>query len=130
MNGLTGADIRQHWDAVRAPIAECLAGDEDRPEDLYAACVYNDAAFYIAHDGFVVLRKRTTRLGAELRVWVGYCTGETGALARYGAELQRLAREISAVRIVFETRRAGFDRRLPEGWRRAASIYEMEVSHG
>lgn len=130
MNKLTPARIHDHWDDISLRVAECLAGDDDRPEDVYAACSYGDAHLYMADDGFAVLRKRQTRRGIELRVWCAHCRGEQGALDRYDGEIKRLAREIGARAAVFETHRLGFDRALPDGWKRVTTTYEMEIAHG
>ncbi|TAM30259.1 MAG: hypothetical protein EPN60_05295 [Nevskiaceae bacterium] len=130
MDALNPADIRDHWDRIAPAVAECLLGDEDRPEDVYAACLYGHAHLYLAADGFVVFKKRRTRLGTELRVWCAHCTGPAGALVRYRPDVERLAKEIGARAAVFESHRPGFDRALPPGWKRVSAVYELEVGHG
>lgn len=119
---------------VRGQLEAVMEGMDERPEDVYADCVHGMAHLYLAgEDGFVILRKSDNRFTGkpELTVWVASLfENSTGghAMERYLANLTAIAKEAGCARIVFRTRRDGFGRLLPEGWKRSLVTYELMVA--
>ncbi len=71
------ANIREHWDWVREGIVEALATDPQTgvmPEDVFAACVSNQAHLWISEDGFLVTMGTTETYSNErvLLLWIGW----------------------------------------------------------
>ena len=124
---LQPADIRKHWDQLRDGIAKAIDGDIDRPEDVYAACTHGEASLYLGPDAAFILRLGKDRDLTYVRVWVMFSWGRGGALDRYDAPLTELARSFGATRLSFATRREGFDRALPAGWKKAWTTHVKEI---
>lgn len=122
-------DIGREWDRIRGSIAEILAHDDDRPEDVYAAVVNRQASLFVCDEGFVVLRiiHVPQRGLCECLVWLACGIGAPGHIERYIDQLKELARAGGASRLKFRSNRYGFDRLVESGWRRSAVEYVMEV---
>ena len=73
---LVPTDIRTCWEEVRPGIIEVLKDRtlSYRPEDIYAACVTEQAFLYKASFGFVILTVEVDEFTKErtLFVWLGY----------------------------------------------------------
>lgn len=121
---LRQADIRDHWAKLRPLIERALEGDDDHPEEVYAACRGNTAALYVAEDAAFVLR--WTGRG-DLRVWIAVGFGDHGVLDRHDEGLADIARNAGAESMSFLTRRKGFERALPATWTSEATLYSRSV---
>lgn len=128
---LKPADIRQHWDAVKGPIADIMAGDGERPEDVYAECRFRRAFFYTCEHGFVLLKKyqREDTGAVEVLIWIAYGEGHD-LIALYMPQLEQMARAEGAETLTLRTRRKGFSRALDKRWQIRAIEYELRIENG
>ena len=108
---------------IRDGVARALNGDDDLPEEVYAACRANRAALYVGEDAAFVLRWAGN---GRIRVWVAVGWGGN-TLSRYDDELARICRDAGAAEMVFMTRRPGFRRALPATWRAAETTYARRL---
>lgn len=115
-------DVRTCWEAIVPGVQTVLdqVPGRYRPEDVYAALVNGSAWLYRGAGGFVVLQAR----GGELLVWLAF-SAVPGAVARYQAELDELARAGGFRRLVMESNRAGWVR-VP-GWEPVGIVYERVI---
>jgi hypothetical protein len=88
---LEPSDIRQCWDEVR-PGLEAIKTNMAkactwRVEDVYAACVNNDAVLYRTEDGFAVCTLEPDRFtgDTDLLIWIAYSykPESSGTLTKY-----------------------------------------------
>lgn len=63
-----------------------------------------------------------------LQVWVAVSTGVHGMVEKYLPEIDAIARDLGAARIVMQSPRLGWLRTLPQRWRVTSVTYECEVS--
>ena len=80
-------------------------------------------------DGILILAHRVDFVTLEtyLEVWVALGTGPHGMIERYLPEVERVARDLGAARIVMQSPRLGWLRALPHRWRVTSVTYECEV---
>lgn len=133
MKPLVPAHIREHWDQIKEAVADILRGEDERPEDIYAAVLFREAHLYLNDEGFAVLRKSLNPYTRkhELMVWLVHAFKHGVELDFYYDELLRLARESDCVRVVFNSKRKGWERVLKAPkWSKAMTTFQMEVPHG
>ena len=130
------ADIRHYWYYVKAELEylhkkDCERGVPDWiPEDIYAACVNQQAFFYLVDDGFVVLRSYIDDDGyLALLVWVAVSdSNDHGALERNAPAIEQKAQEINARRVVFHSTRPGYLRKARDiGYQFCSSKFVKEL---
>lgn len=119
------ADIRTEWPRIKAGVARALDGDDDLPEEVYAACRAGRAFLHISDDLAVVLRWHDK---ASIVVWVAVAlTDKPGSMIRNDEAIAAIAREAGAKRLLAYTNRKAFERALAPAWRRAFVVYERDV---
>lgn len=93
-------DIRVEWDWVKPGIEEILSGSPQltfRPEDVYAACMSQQAALWCAPEGFVVTTAEVDEFTGDrtLLIWLAWARekGQNCALKYYSFFAQGAKRE-------------------------------------
>lgn len=125
---LQPADIRREWPRIKADV---IAACGSFPyEEVYAACRYRHAALYTCPEGFVVLETYTsvTDGAVEMNVMLASGSSPHNLLARYSPELDEIARNCGADRVVF--RRLKDAAPVVQGWRMRACEYVKELDDG
>jgi hypothetical protein len=64
----------------------------------------------------------------ELVAWVAVSTGPHGMVDRYLPQIDRVARDLGAARVILQSPRLGWLRVLPQRWRVTSVTYECEVA--
>lgn len=84
-------------------------------DEIRAQCESNRAWCLGCPDGMVVVELRPYADALELFVWIAVAWRH-GALERQAAGLERIARDLGARTIAFQSRRRGWARRLGSHW--------------
>ena len=125
---LQSADIREHYDRIRDALDEVrrITAETWRPEDVYAACVNAQAFFYVADDGFVVVKPLRDAYSGEqyLHVWIAWGDG-VDLVERYKSEVDKLAAVAGCNRIELVSPRRGWER--VAGWSVKSVTYERRL---
>lgn len=130
-NRLALVDIRLVWDSIKPNIEQLRVqwSFDWRAEDVYAQCLIGRAFCYTCADGFIIVKPQENQysLSKELFVWICYSRANNG-LVDYFPDINALAKDIYATRIIFESPREGF-RRLAEhnNWR-SMTNYTLPVT--
>ncbi|WP_163557594.1 hypothetical protein [Halomonas sp. NO4] len=126
MSRLTPARIEDHWQAIRPCLDKVQTKAPARwsPDDVYAACVEGRAFLFVCPEGFCILRPLAGSV-TTVQVWIVYGEGDS-LITRYEPEIERLAREIGARRLVFTSTRPGY-RRVMRRWSRDGNDYERYI---
>lgn len=128
---LVPQDIRQHWDKVR-PYIERIKDEypdsmTERPEDIYAACVNGDAAFYVTEDGFAICALDHDQYSGEVDflVWVAarFEGSPKGAIKRYLPSFIDIAREYGCAAIKLHSKGEVFHEK--HEWKVVHTTYRM-----
>lgn len=104
------ADVREEWVWVKPGVEEILKVDPKltfRPEDVYAACVMNQAQLWVASEGFVVTSGETDPFTNRrtLVLWLAWAFNRgTDMVSKYQNFFGDLARQTGYVQL--ETRSA------------------------
>ena len=128
------ANIREHWDWVREGVVETLTTDPQTgvmPEDVFAACVNNQAHLWVFEGGFLVTTGTTETYSNEriLLLWIGW-TKERGrnlALA-YQPFFEKQARDAGFSALEFRTtvKEVG-EYAEAANWTRRETVYTSKV---
>jgi len=122
-------DIDQVWDEFRGRAAPVMAPEDDSPEDIHSACRADRAWLFGDTDSYLVLqyqlRPGTRRM--QLLIWLFVSRGAAGCIARHSGWLRQLAQKLGASRVLFRTRRRGFERALPSDWKLDHMSWSLEV---
>lgn len=105
--------------ALRHPIATA-----SEIEELRAQCEDGQALCLAGPDGVVVIALHVFGEEFELFVWLAVAFRH-GAFQRQEAALLKIARDLGAQTLAFQTRRAGWARRLGPQWQRRGSLEFM-----
>lgn len=128
---LKPANARQLWPRIASLVEDVLEaeGESIIAADVYAAIVHGTAFLWADEGGFVVLREdRDRETGAlEVLVWIGVSYGGGGALEHYTPQVEAIARQAGAVGIAFHSSRAGYERALPEGWKKQYTRWHWRI---
>lgn len=125
--------LRDVWDEVRPGLEYVKASSEElwTPEDIYARCLYDQAALYVFRDdegaliGFGVFEVYFFPLDPTpcLNIWIGFSSKP--AYGHYGEDLARTIRaEAGLSRIVFCSPQSN---RWLEKYKRITSWYEVPL---
>lgn len=120
--------IRQVWNWLRPKLeyVKDIRGGTWRPEDVYAACVNNEAFLYTAPEGFVALKPMVDDYSGERFLLVWIAQGDGGdCIDRYQEQLIEIARDAGYNRLQFWRRPHGECE--SKGWKKAYTIYELEI---
>jgi hypothetical protein len=127
------ADIDMVWPSIATVAEEMLADDLYGPEEIKAACREDRAMCFANEDGVLVvtLTVHPRRRDLEMCVWLAVSLRQAGGVTRdYLPEIESLARQLGARRVVFHTRRRGWQRMLDSRWRLRSTTYVMELNDG
>lgn len=124
-------DLDALWPVI-GPVAEPLLEQTDcKADDLRKEC-REGRAMCLAHgDEVVVVTLVPNRWHNDLEmvVWLAVTVSTDGrAFERRWPEVEGIARQLGAARVVFHSRRRGWERKLPSGWRLRSVSYEHEVA--
>jgi hypothetical protein len=126
------ADFDEQWPRM-AEVARSIIDDGSLTvENVRDECRAGRALCFASADGVAVVTlvpNRATQ-GLELCVLLAVSIGPHGAVEAYLPELEQVARDLGADRMVFYTRRRGWERRLDAAWRLRHVAYEREIRHG
>ena len=80
------ADVRHEWEFVKPGIEQILAASSPltyRVEDVYAACVHNEAHLWTSRDGFVVTTTELDTYTGEktFLFWIAWASQRGSALS-------------------------------------------------
>lgn len=123
------ADIDQEWPRIAALAERALAGDDFTPDNLRLECREGRALCFASSDGVVVVTLIPNRLRGDLElvVLLAASVGPHGAVEAYLPEVEQVARDLGAARVVFRSRRRGWLRRPPPGFTLREVTYVCEV---
>lgn len=127
------ADIDEVWPRIAAAAEELLAQDEYGVEDLKRDCREDRALCFANEDGVMVVTLGPNRAKGDLEmcVWLVVSTrGGPGVTEEYMPAVESLASQLGASRVVFHTRRPGWQRKLDCRWRLRSMTFVMELGHG
>lgn len=125
------SDIRDDWEDIRQYLVESIGVSSERPEDIYAACVYGNAHYFKNEDGFIILSETVDRYDKtkELFVWATGSRVLGKSIIRDNKEwIKSVARDIGAQRITFYTERKGLAKLIGSGVSEVKTLYHMEVT--
>ena len=128
------ANIREHWDWVREGVVEALATDPQTgvmPEDVFAACVSNQAHLWISEDGFLVTMGTTEAYSNErvLLLWIGWAK-ERGRslLLDYQPFFKKQAKDAGFSALEFRTTvKALGEYAETANWTRRETVYTSKI---
>jgi hypothetical protein len=127
------ADIDLVWPSIAAVAEEMLVDDLYGPEEIKAACREGRALCFANEDGVMVatLTANPAKKDNELCVWLAVSLRAAGGVTRdYLPAIESLAGQLGARRVVFHTRRRGWQRLLDCRWRLRSTTYVMDLSDG
>jgi hypothetical protein len=92
------ADVRKEWDWVKKGVDEIVstANVTYRAEDVYAACVSNQAVLWITNEGFVISTTEIDPFTEEktMLLWLAWAVERGNDLvSKYQAFFERVAKE-------------------------------------
>jgi hypothetical protein len=127
-------DVRLEWDWVKQGVEEILAEQPQltfRPEDVYAACLNEEAHLWTAPEGFVISSIETDQFtGAKtLLLWLAWTKnrGQNCAI-KYLPFFVGLARENGFKNIETRTPIPALENYfLAEGWKKDTVVYTRDV---
>ena len=131
------ADIRREWHWVKPGIEAILAEDKFlsfRPEDVYAACVGQEAHLWTTDDGFVVTTGETDPFSGEraLLVWLAAANEQgQGLVTVHEQFFMQVAREAGFSRLTVRSRVPQMQNYLTEmGWDIETIVYSRDLDDG
>lgn len=126
------ADFDRVWPKIERAARKAFVGADWIADDLREVCRQRAALCFSCEHGVVVaeLARNFYRHEFELIVLFAASIGPHGAVVEYLPEIEELARELGAVRIVFWSHRRGWDRHLPPGFKLRRIEYALEVTNG
>lgn len=128
-------DIRKEWHWVKRGIEEILSLDPQltfRPEDVYAACVNQQAVLWVNDEGFVVSTTEVDPFNEEktMLLWLAWAKKRGGDLvSKHGAFFEKVACEAGYSKL--ETR-SSFMQLMPHlterGWTIDTVVYVRNLN--
>ncbi len=125
----TLADIDVEWPRV-GPLVAGVDPSDNAGDVLRQECREGRALCFVSGDGVLIVNLLPDRYGRgelELFVRLAASWGETGSIQRNDAHLDAIARDMGAVRIVFQTLRPGMSKLLSSAWSVRYIAYERAV---
>lgn len=118
--------IDDYWSEVERGLAVVRrkAPSNWTPKSIRKACHERRAFFFKVPEGFFILRPRANP--TRVHIDVAYGTGGN-LIRRYEPHIERLARDIGAVALTFESTRPGY-RRAMRHWVRDGNQYTRTLS--
>lgn len=124
---LVVTDIRHVWGDIREKIQQCLQGQDLTAEELYHWCRAGKATLLMGDTAFFIVQASQNAHTDQMEfiVIVGYGEGEV--VTKYQDYLKEMAQRAGCSKMVFVSRRKGFERKLTPEWKLKFSLYEMET---
>lgn len=126
------ADVDAVWPRIEA-VANSLIDDGTLTvENVKDECRAGRSLCFASVDGVVIctLLPNRAKQDSELCVVLAASIGPHGATQAYLPEIEQIARDLGAARIVFYTKRRGWERKLSAGWSLRHVAYVREVGDG
>ncbi len=125
-------DVDAIWNRIKTAAERVIDGDDATSEDITRECREGRALCFASVNGVVIATLLPNRLrnDLELFVWLAVSWSGHGAFERCEPEIDTIARELGATRVVFHTRRRGWDGKLGERWRLRHVAYVKELCDG
>lgn len=125
-------EIDAIWSKIATMAASVIDGDDASSEDIRRECREGRALCFASVNGVVIATLVPNRLrnDLELFVWLAVSWSGHGAFERCESEIDTIARELGASRVVFHTRRRGWEGKLGERWRLRHVAYVKELTDG
>lgn len=123
-------DIDAEWHRV-GPLVVGIDPSDNAGDELRRECREGRALCFVSSDGVMVVNLLPDRYGrGELELFVRMVAswGEKGSIQRNDAHLDAIARDLGAVRIVFQTLRPGMSKVLGPAWSVRYIAYERAVN--
>lgn len=126
---LRPVEVEEIWEKIAPIAARVIDGDDATSEDIRRECREERALCFASVNGVVIATLLPNRLrnDLELFVWLAVSWSGHGAFERCESEIDTIARELGAARVVFHTRRRGWDEKLGERWRLRHVAYVKEL---
>ncbi len=123
------SDFDREWPRVEAVAHRLIDDGSITVENVRDECRAGRSLCFASADAVVVvtLLPNRAKQDLELCVVLAVSIGPHGAYEAYLSEIEQLARDLGAARVVFYTRRRGWERRLGAGWTLRNVCYEREV---
>jgi hypothetical protein len=128
-NRLLLVSVSDVWHRIESVATPLLDSDGVTGEDLRLECEAGRALCFASLDGvtIVTLVPNRWRKDHELFIWLAVSTGPHGATEQYLPELEQVARDLGAARMVFRSSRPGWERKLPPNWKLREIEYACEL---
>lgn len=101
--------------------------------DVYHSLASGESVLYLNEDGFLVLRQDIDRYTREkiLFVWFAYAfkQGQNFLNSQYLDWLITLSQSVNADRMEFCAPRAGYEKALPDGWKKTVTTYVWSLKN-
>ncbi len=123
-------DISLVWPEIRVKAEKALDGGNISADNMYRECLRGRALCFSSDDGVIIvaLDPNEYKNDFELLVLLAVGWGKHGAFDRNQKHVDQIARDLGASRVVFTTRRKGWERRLGPEWSLRSVTYVKEVS--
>lgn len=128
-------ELHADWDFINLGINAILTKTKDKwlPEDIYWLIKQNSIWAYIVVDGsdelgLILLQATPAWDGKELYIFGGWNKGSKDVIEFSMPEIIKIAKNVNARRIKFQSPRKGFEKYVERiGFKYAHSLYEMEL---
>lgn len=128
------ADVRREWDWVRPGIEEILGNSKSltyRAEDVYAACINQQAVLWVTSEGFVVSTTEVDTFTGKkaMFLWLAWAKERGNSLvSKYQLFFERVAREAGYSYLETRSPFLGLMPHLTEnGWSVDTVVYTREL---
>lgn len=127
--------LHDAWEQVKDGLEECRKSEDDDiyMEDIYAAIKYGAATLHLVYAdlnyvGFAVLIPRADAYSSEPKLHIWFVHGAMQHAAEFIAEVEKLAKQMKAERITFQSPHHGFERLMkPLGFSVAQITFEKRI---
>lgn len=130
----TFAQVREEWVWVKRGIEEILAEQPQltfRPEDVYAACLNEEAHLWVAPEGFVITTAERDEFTGKktFLVWLAWAKKRgASCVIKYYSFFAQVAKDNGFSNIEVRTPITALeDYLLAEGWKKDTVIYTREL---
>ncbi len=123
------SDIDEVWPRIEAVAHTAIDGDDLTAENIREECRAGRALCFASSDRALIctLVPNRIRNDLELVVLLAASVGPHGAYEEHLPEVDEICRDLGASRVVFYSRRRGWERKLGAGWSLRHVAYVREV---
>jgi hypothetical protein len=108
---LRRASIDDFQPEVMLLLAGVCEGFSETPNGMRDKCLAEEAFFFASEKAFVIFEPTPQGMFLTAAAWDG-----TAGIDAHLPQVEEIARGMGASRIVFRTKRHGFERRMPKDW--------------